>query len=67
MLVIEVLIFRQGPNSRQTWIELCQAGSVDPNSLIHANLESIIFSTLEATDTTSKVRQLSRFVALFFD
>ncbi|THH23082.1 hypothetical protein EUX98_g8100 [Antrodiella citrinella] len=42
------------PNSRQTWIELCQAGGVDPNHLIQENLETIISSTLEATDVRSK-------------
>ncbi|KAH8103551.1 armadillo-type protein [Cristinia sonorae] len=42
------------PNSRQTWIELCQAGGVDPNHLVSENLKTIISSTLEATNVQSK-------------
>ncbi|TCD64479.1 translational activator of GCN4 [Steccherinum ochraceum] len=42
------------PGSRQTWIEICQAGGVDPNHLILEHLETIISSVLEATDVKSK-------------
>lgn len=55
-------IYVPGPNSRPTWIELCQAARVDPHELVTSHTESVLSAVFNACDVVSQV--CSRFTTL---
>ncbi|CAL1711997.1 unnamed protein product [Somion occarium] len=57
-VLIDLLVLAHHPllcaHSRQTWIELCQAGRIDPHDLVSSHAERVLSKVLSACDVQSK-------------